>query len=65
MVKRVKSKKLTKILICGFFPKRSDLTNFNDQEIIAVVTDVNSRHTRSLGRKSPSEVFFVKTLYLC
>lgn len=51
-------------LIREYIPKRTDIGQFTEEDISAVVNKLNMRPRKCLGWKTPFEVFFCKSLHL-
>jgi transposase, IS30 family len=49
-------------LVRQYFPKKSDFSKINDRQISAVVERLNNRPRKTLGYKTPNEVFFKQPL---
>lgn len=47
-------------LIRQYLPKQTDFTKVNSSEIIKIQNKLNNRPRKSLGYKTPSEVFYAK-----
>jgi IS30 family transposase len=45
-------------LVRQYFPKKSDFSKINDRQISTVVERLNNRPRKTLGYKTPNEVFF-------
>ena len=45
-------------LLRFFFPKGFDFQKLSDEELLAVIDLLNNRPRKSLGWKTPAEVFF-------
>ena len=54
----------TNVLLCEYFPKQKDITNYSDIHIAFVTDKINKRPRRCLGYKTPFEVYYYKTLHL-
>jgi IS30 family transposase len=44
-------------LLCGYFPKRTDLSGHSPQHLLAVENELNIRPRRILGDRAPAELF--------
>ena len=49
-------------LVRQYFPKKSDFSKITDRQIEEVVERLNNRPRKTLGYKTPSEVFFKRSL---
>jgi IS30 family transposase len=49
-------------LVRQYFPKKSDFSKINDKRISTVVERLNNRPRKTLGYKTPNEVFFKRPL---
>lgn len=49
-------------LVRQYFPKKSDFSKINDRQISTVVERLNNRPRKTLGYKTPNEVFFKQRL---
>jgi len=45
-------------LIRRYIPKKTDFTTISDKEIIQIQNDLNNRPRKTLGYKTPAEVFY-------
>jgi IS30 family transposase len=45
-------------LIRRYIPKKTDFTNISDREIMMIQNDLNNRPRKTLGYKTPAEVFY-------
>jgi IS30 family transposase len=49
-------------LVRQYFPKKTDFSKITDRQIEAVVERLNNRPRKTLGYKTPNEVFFKRPL---
>lgn len=49
-------------LVRQYFPKKSDFSKINDRQLTRVVDRLNNRPRKTLGYKTPNEVFFKQPL---
>ncbi len=49
-------------LVRQYFPKKSDFSKITDKQINKVVARLNQRPRKTLGYKTPNEVFFKRPL---
>ena len=51
-------------LLREYYPKGYDLGKVSEEELQAVVEDLNSRPRKTLGYRTPAEIYLSKTLHL-
>ncbi len=49
-------------LVRQYFPKKSDFSKITDRQVEKVVERLNNRPRKTLGYKTPNEVFFKRPL---
>jgi len=49
-------------LIRQYFPKKHDFTKITDEEVVRVASRLNNRPRKTLGFRTPNEVFFKQQL---